>query len=354
MILELDEVSHRYGTEQALEDVSFGLESGELVAVLGPSGCGKTTVVQVIAGHVTPTAGRVLLRSETVTDSPPEARRVGVVFQQPTLFPHMTVRENVTYGLAPVESDPDRRAELVERYLQLVDLWDQRDARPSTLSGGQKRRAELARALAPEPDVLLLDEPLSALDRALREQLRDEIGQIQRETGVTTLFVTHDQEDALALADRIVVMSEGEVAGIGRPRALYRSPPNQFVASFLGRSNTLPATVVETDPPTVRVGEDRLRVEDATIPATEGEKLTCHLRPTELSLANDETDRSLSGAVVNAADVGRRYDVTVRLPTGEDVVVEQSESPPATGSETAIAVPEGRMTLFAGGQADPS
>ncbi|MEF8883254.1 MAG: ABC transporter ATP-binding protein, partial [Halapricum sp.] len=243
MTLELDGLTHCYGDEVAVEDVSFGIDAGEIVGLLGPSGCGKTTIVQAIAGHVNPTDGGVRLRGRDVTDNPPETRDVGIVFQEPTLFPHMTVEENVAYGLKPQDIDPAERSETVERYLELVSLGDQREAFPSALSGGQKRRVELARALAPEPDLLLLDEPLSALDRALRERLRKEIARIQRETGVATLYVTHDQETAMGLADRLVVVTEGQVAGVGEPRDLYESPSSPFVAAFLGGSNRLPVTV---------------------------------------------------------------------------------------------------------------
>jgi ABC-type Fe3+/spermidine/putrescine transport system ATPase subunit len=221
VILELDGLSHRYGDERALEGVSFGVAHGELVAILGPSGCGKTTILQAIAGHVSPTAGCVRLRGKDVTATPPEARRVGLVFQRSTLYPHMAIDENIRYGLTARGIGGDEQDEIVAEYLELVDIVDQRGARPSELSGGQERRAELARALAPQPDILLLDEPLSALDRALRDRLREEIARIQRETGVTTLFVTHDQEEAMALADRIVVVNDGRVEAIGEPRALY-------------------------------------------------------------------------------------------------------------------------------------
>ncbi|SIS15246.1 ABC transporter ATP-binding protein [Natronorubrum thiooxidans] len=349
MILELEELSHRYGTELAVDDVSFGLESGELVALLGPSGCGKTTIVQAVAGHVRPTAGRVVLRGDDVTDTPPESRRVGIVFQQPTLYPHMTVSENVAYGLAPRDIDPDRRDELVDEYLDLVALHEQRTAYPAELSGGQQRRVELARALAPQPDVLVLDEPLSALDRTLREQLRDEIARIQRETGVTTLFVTHDQEEAMALADRLVVMNDGQVAGVGQPRTLYESPPTPFVASFLGRSNTLSATVVDQHPLTITLGTHEIRLDGTARDFSAGTPVTCHIRPKDLSLRSSAapgTTPSLPCDVVHVADLGRRYDVTVQSVTGDELVVEQSGNPPATGETITVVMPQDSIQLF--------
>jgi ABC-type Fe3+/spermidine/putrescine transport system ATPase subunit len=351
MTLELEGLTHRYGDELAVDDVSLGLASGELVALLGPSGCGKTMIVQAIAGHVRPTSGRIRLRDEDVTDAPPEARRVGLVFQRSTLFPHMTVEENVAYGLEGRDVDADRRDAVVAEYLDLVDLVEQRGAYPSALSGGQQRRVELVRALAPQPDVLLLDEPLSALDRTLREQLRSEIARIQSETGVTTLFVTHDQEEAMALADRLVVMNAGRVAGDGTPRALYESPPTPHVASFLGRSNELSGTVVNGAPTTVAIAGTELDLDRPTASLRVGSSVTCHVRPADLSLeqSTDSPAASLSGTVTRVADLGRRYDVTVRLETGDELLVERRMKPPAVGDRVAVTFPEREVTVFADG-----
>jgi ABC-type Fe3+/spermidine/putrescine transport system ATPase subunit len=375
-MMEVDGLTHRYGDEPAVDDVSLTVAEGELLALLGPSGCGKTTLVQAVAGHLQPTAGRVRLRGTDVTDSPPEARRVGLVFQESTLYPHMTVGENVAYGLTARGVGPAERDETVGRFLDLVGLAGRRDARPAELSGGQRRRVELARALAPEPDVLLLDEPLSALDRQLRTRLRGEVARVQRETGVTTLYVTHDQEEAMALADRLVVMNEGRMSGVGDPRALYESPPTPFVASFLGRSTTLPGTVVGQRPLTVEVGGAELVVESATAGHPTGSEVTCHVRPEALSLRIPGDDgigsasrgaretggggQSLSpdgsggpvalpGEVERVADLGRRYDVTVRLDAGATVTVECRERPPAPGERTAVEVPGAKVTVFAAG-----
>ncbi|WP_436344200.1 ABC transporter ATP-binding protein [Natronorubrum sp. FCH18a] len=358
MMLELESLTHRYGTELAVDDVSFGVEEGELVALLGPSGCGKTTIVQAVAGHVRPTAGQVTLRGTDVTDAPPESRRVSVVFQQSTLYPHMTVRENVAYGLGARGIEPERRADVAREYLELVDLSEQRDAYPSELSGGQRRRVELARAVAPRPDVLVLDEPLSALDRSLRERLRDEIGRIQRETGVTTLFVTHDQEEAMALADRLVVMDDGSVAGTGTPRTLYESPPSPFVASFLGRSNTLSATVARREPLTLELGEQELALSDSRTDVSSGSVVTCHVRPEDLTLnaasatGPDGTASSVPGTVTRVTDIGRRYDVVVRLETGDEIVLEQTVSPPPTGESVSVGFREENVTIFGADQRD--
>ena len=367
MIVELDGLTRRYDGEPAVDDVSFDVASGELVALLGPSGCGKTTVVQAIAGHVTPTAGRVRLRGRDVTTDPPESRRIGLVFQEPTLYPHMTAFENVAYGVAAREDDPEDRESVVATYLGLVGLADQRDAYPRALSGGQRRRVELARALAPEPDLLVLDEPLSALDRSLRTQLRNAIARIHRETGVATLFVTHDQRDAMAVADRLVVMADGHAAAVGAPRELYESPPTPFVASFLGRSTTVSGTLVGMDPTRVAVEGAEVTVDAATGDRTPGDPVTCHLRPRALGLQRDadatrssdgddgsahgpgtgaDLDQSLPGKVTGVADAGRHYDVSVRVAPDEEVVVECTAGPPAVGASVAVELPAGGVTIF--------
>ena len=361
MILELDDLTHRYGDELAVDGVSVGLEAGELVAVLGPSGCGKTTIVQAIAGHIRPTAGGIRLRGADVTDDPPEDREVGIVFQHSTLFPHLTVEENIEYGLKARNVPPGRREETVTRFLELVDLPEQRKAYPGELSGGQKRRVELARALAPEPDVLLLDEPLSALDRSLRVGLREEIARIQSETGVTTLLVTHDQEEAMSLADRLVVMDDGQVAGIGPPRELYESPPTPFVASFLGRSNALSATVTGGSPTTIEVGGEIARFPQRIEPEPVPGNVDCHVRPEDVSLTVGVTDGSgggdddrnpvgdvlsLPGVVRRVADVGRRYDVTVELETGEELVAERAGRPPNRGTRVEVRIRPADVAVF--------
>lgn len=348
MMLEVDELTHQYGGETVLDSVSFGLQAGELVALLGPSGCGKTTIVQSIAGHIRPTAGRVRLRGKNLTYEPPESRDIGLMFQQSTLYPHMTVRENVEYGLAARNVGREKRRRTVSEMLALVELDEQRDAYPDELSGGQRRRVELARALAPQPDVLLLDEPLSALDRSLRYRLQEEIARIQRETGVTTLFVTHDQEEAMTLADRLVVMHEGTVSGIGEPRRLYESPPTPFIASFLGRSNSFRVTAVCVDPLQVDLAGTAVTPGRTQADVSKGDELSCHIRPDRLTLDGELSDQTVAipGTVSRVVDVGRQYDVTVRTETGDDLLVEQSGEPPSPGEQVTIALSEQDLVIF--------
>lgn len=351
MILEVDSLTHSYDREQAITDVSFGLESGELVGLLGPSGCGKTTIVQAIAGHLSPTSGQIILRDRDVTADPPETRDVSIVFQQPTLYPHMTVRENIAYGLAARNIDSNKRGEIIEEHLDLVDLQDQQNAYPTELSGGQQRRVELARALAPQPDILLLDEPLSGLDPTLRTHLRREISRIQCETDVTTLFVTHNQDDAMALADRLMVMREGEIAGTGNPRDLYESPSSPYIASFLGRSNILSLTVVDTNPLTVTIGDNRVQIGEPTTGYDTGDTVSCHVRPKDLSVNCSDQDKteqppSVSGTVAEIVDLGRRYDVLFQTETGDKLTVEQTAKPPSVGESAIVTIPENCITVF--------
>ncbi|GAB7018264.1 ABC transporter ATP-binding protein [Halostagnicola bangensis] len=235
-MLEVTGLTKSYGSLLAVDELSVRIERGEFVTLLGPSGCGKSTTLHAIAGLVEPTAGTVSLRGEDVTDTSPNDRNIGFVFQHSALFPHMTAAENIEYGLTMQGFDAVDHDEQVDRFLELVQLSDHHDHSPSELSGGQQRRLSLARALAYEPDILLLDEPLTGLDRVLREEMRNEIRTIQQEVGVTTLNVTHDQAEALSMSDRVVVMNEGKREQVGSPKELYRNPASEFVAEFVGQS----------------------------------------------------------------------------------------------------------------------
>jgi putative spermidine/putrescine transport system ATP-binding protein len=243
--LVLTSLRKTYGPTIAVDDVSLTVREGELVALLGPSGCGKTTTLRMVAGFIEPTAGRILIGGRDVTQLPPHRRDTGMVFQSYALFPHMTVAQNVAFGL---EMRKVARAEASRRVadaLALVRLGHLGDRYPRQLSGGQQQRVALARALVVNPGVFLLDEPLSNLDAKLRLEVRVEIRELQRRLGLTTVFVTHDQEEALTLADRLVVMANGVVQQVGTPEELYESPANLFVAGFIGRSNVLHGRVTE-------------------------------------------------------------------------------------------------------------
>lgn len=237
MSVRVEGLNKRFGSVQALADFSIEVPSGTLLAVVGPSGCGKTTLLRIVAGLEAADSGRVYLFGEDVTALPPEARGVGLVFQNYALFPHMTVGENVAYGLRRRGIGPDERKEQVRELLALVNLEGLEGRMPHQLSAGQQQRVAIARALAPRPRVLLLDEPLAALDAVLRVRLREEIRRLQKRLGITTIFVTHDQEEALAMADEVAVMRSGRLEQLADPWTLYDRPSTPFVASFVGQSN---------------------------------------------------------------------------------------------------------------------
>jgi putative spermidine/putrescine transport system ATP-binding protein len=239
-VVNIRDVSVRYGDQQILNSVSLTMESGKFVAVLGPSGCGKTTLLRVVAGF-TEYSGNVEIDGKAYDAIPPHKRNIGIVFQDYALFPHKSVEENIGFGLRLRRMS---RAEIVEKVTGLLDLLQLQALRsryPSQLSGGQRQRVAIARALAVDPKVLLLDEPLSALDKKLREEMQVELRQLQRRVGITTMFVTHDQEEALALADKVVVMNKGDIGQVGTPTEVYARPLNRFVANFIGKSNVFEA-----------------------------------------------------------------------------------------------------------------
>ena len=241
--LEFRGVSKRFGTIQAVADVSLEIKKGEFFSLLGPSGCGKTTMLRVAAGFEEPDAGRVFLDGRDITDLPPNERKVNTIFQSYALFPHMTVRDNIAFGLA-IAKRPRREIDAeVDKMLRLIQMTDQAGKKPDLLSGGQKQRVAVARALINKPDVLLLDEPLAALDLKLRQKMLIELDLIHDEVGITFLYVTHDQAEAMSLSDRIAVMDSGRIEQVGTPAEIYESPRTSFVAAFIGDTNFLEGRV---------------------------------------------------------------------------------------------------------------
>lgn len=269
-------LSRRFGGFTALDEVSLSIRKGEFVCLLGPSGCGKTTLLRLIAGLDQPDAGSVHLLERDITREPPARRDYGIVFQSYALFPNLNVADNIAYGLKP-RGGGARHARRVRELLDLVGLPGAEEKYPAQLSGGQQQRVALARALATSPGLLLLDEPLSALDARVRDKLRDELKGLQKRLGVTTLMVTHDQAEALAIADRVVVMNAGGIEQIGTPAEIYRRPASRFVAEFVGAANWLPAR--RLDGHEAAVGNCLLRL-DAPLPQSEA--LTLFLRPEDI------------------------------------------------------------------------
>jgi len=246
--VQVERVSRRFGATLALDQVSIDIMPGEFLTLLGPSGCGKTTLLNVIAGFVEPDSGEISLSGKRITHAPPYLREIGMVFQNYALFPHMTVSENIAFGLKMRGIVGAEASTRVKQALEMVRLPGVADRRPRQLSGGQQQRIALARALVINPRLILLDEPFSAIDKNLRAEMQVELKQIQKQVGVTTVFVTHDQSEALSLSDRIAVMSGGSIQQLARPSDLYRDPVNSFVASFIGDVNRLPCSILENPP----------------------------------------------------------------------------------------------------------
>ena len=341
----LDGVRVAYGETTALADVSLEVEPGEFFTLVGPSGCGKTTTLRLLGGFESPTAGVVRIDGRDVSGVPPEERGVGVVFQHYALFPHMTVSENVGYGLR--FADPPGGVttdERVSELLSLVGLPEAGERDPTTLSGGQRQRVALARALAPGPQLLLLDEPLSALDAQLRERLRRTVRRIQRELGITTVYVTHDQAEALAVSDRLAVVNDGRIEQVGTPRTVYRRPATRFVAEFVGDNNLFEGEVVATDgtagvgqevaadrdsAATVAVGETTLTV---ATDRPRGASVTFCVRPEALDPAVDRN--RLDVTVTETEFLGETS--RVRGEWRDQLITLRTTEPPAVGETVSV------------------
>jgi putative spermidine/putrescine transport system ATP-binding protein len=281
--LQLENLHRDFGTVKALNGIDISLGEGEFLSMLGPSGCGKTTALRLVAGFDRPDEGRILVEGKDISGLPPNKRDMGMVFQAYSLFPNMTARQNVEFGLKIRKREKGSRGKRVDDLLELVGLGHASDRYPHQLSGGMQQRVALARALAIEPRVLLLDEPLSALDAKVRVQLREEIRRIQLELGITTLYVTHDQEEALAISDHVAVMFAGVIEQMGTPAEMYTAPATPFVAEFIGTMNRLEATVVDSVMGEVEHAGVRLRI-DAARGRRNGERVLLLVRPEALEL----------------------------------------------------------------------
>jgi len=317
--VELERVSKRFGQVLAVDAVSLTIEPGELVTLLGPSGCGKTTTLRIVAGLETATDGRVRLGGTDVTDLPPNARDVSMVFQSYALFPHLTVFENVAYGLRVLRRPDAEVRKAVRDVLELVGMPGMEERNPAALSGGQQQRVAVARALVLQPQVLLFDEPLSNLDAKLRKRMREEIRLLQQRLGITAVYVTHDQAEALAISDRIVVMHQGRVAQVGAPLELYQSPANRFVAEFIGEANFLPAdiTSVEGGQVTLRIGAQVLKVRSQV---NRPGPVTVSARPEAIRLSTQ--GEGLPGAIRKVSYLGSSADYTVETELGPILVTD--------------------------------
>jgi putative spermidine/putrescine transport system ATP-binding protein len=332
----MEGLSRHYGPVVALDNLDLTVQPGELIALLGPSGCGKTTTLRLLAGLEDADTGRINVAGRDITRLSASRRDMGMVFQAYSLFPHMTVQQNVAFGLRLRKISSAQRDKRALEMLELVELATQADRYPHQISGGQQQRVALARALAIEPQVLLLDEPLSALDAKVRAQLRDQIRRIQLDVGITTLFVTHDQEEALAIADRVGVMRAGRLEQLAPPTEVYSRPATPFVAEFVGLSNRLPGTVTGS---TVTVRGHDLPLVDPSTPAG---PVTAIIRPEAVTLASDDRAESgpMTGTVIASTFLGATSRVTVDL--GDTTVMAQLPTSEATklpaGSRVTLTI----------------
>ncbi len=349
MEVTLSGVTKRYGSTTALEDLSVTVADGEFFTLVGPSGCGKTTTLRLLAGFEAPTAGTILFDGTDMAGVPPEDRGIGIVFQSYALFPHMNVGENIAYGLR--FDDTDRRQSRDARVADLLDLvglegFGDRD--PNALSGGQQQRVALARALAPGPNLLLLDEPMSALDARLRERLRRDVREIQRDLGVTTVYVTHDQAEAMAISDRIAVLSDGHLEQVGDPQILYHHPETRFVAEFLGENNVFNAEVIEDTTSTapgetegflVRVDSSDFRL--SHVENMSANRLTFCVRPS--AFKKDMDENQLTGTVIHREFLGAT--THVHLDWDGHRVITALDQPPSTDQITVGFHPDDAWVL---------
>ncbi|MDR2050440.1 MAG: spermidine/putrescine ABC transporter ATP-binding protein PotA [Deltaproteobacteria bacterium] len=324
-ILEMRGVSKNYGSTIALHDVNLHVANGEFLTLLGPSGCGKTTILRLFSGFETPTRGELLLNGQVINDIVPEKRKLNTVFQNYALFPHMTVRENVAFGLRMQKRPKDEINRRVREALHMVHLENLADRRPAQLSGGQQQRVAIARAVINNPLVLLLDEPFSALDFKLRKQMQFEIKHLQRQLGITFVFVTHDQEEAFAMSDRVVVMNEGYIEQIGTPKEIYEEPESLFVARFVGEINILEGVILEVQENNSYLAE----VEGVVFPLrtrrefARGEKVRVLLRPEDIKIYHahevSAPSRFLQGRINESVYKGATVDVSITLDNGTKI-----------------------------------
>ncbi|MBX3566554.1 MAG: ABC transporter ATP-binding protein [Rhizobiaceae bacterium] len=339
--LSIQSLRKSFGPTTVVQDFNLDVAPGEFVSFLGPSGCGKTTVLRMVAGFEQPTSGNITVGGKDVTSLKPNQRNVGMVFQAYALFPNLTVAQNVGFGLKVAgmpKADADRR---VAEMLSIIKLPEFGDRYPYQLSGGQQQRVALARALAPKPKLLLLDEPLSALDAKVRVSLRDEIRSIQKTLGITTVFVTHDQEEALSISDRIVVMYGGKAEQVGAPFEIYNRPATKFVANFVGTLNVLEGKVSDAAGGRVRINDQEVLIKDRLNGSRTGDTLSLALRPEAIALgARAGHDTTISGQIADVHFLGSVIRVRVGLGGSTislDTFNNSSTPPPRVGDRTQIS-----------------
>lgn len=348
--LSIQNVKKSFGNVAVVKDFNLDVGAGEFVSFLGPSGCGKTTMLRIVAGFEEPSAGKVMIGGKDVTGLKPNQRNIGMVFQAYALFPNLTVAQNIGFGLK-VAGMPKAEAQArVAEMLNIIKLPDFGDRYPYQLSGGQQQRIALARALAPKPKLLLLDEPLSALDAKVRISLREEIRSIQKKLGITTIFVTHDQEEALSMSDRIVVMNEGRADQTGTPFEIYNRPSTKFVANFVGTLNVLEGTISDAASGTVKINAEEIGLKGKLNGSKSGDTLSFALRPEAIALGRKAgNDSSLTGQIADVHFLGSV--IRVRVGIGQNMVSldtfnSPNSPPPAVGEKTEISFSSGDVLVL--------
>lgn len=339
--------AHGGGLTHAVDGVTLAIEPGELFFLLGPSGCGKTTLLRMIAGFIEPSAGVIRFDGRDITPTPANKRNTGMVFQSYALWPHMTVHENVAFGLKVRKVERGERDTKIARALEAVQMAEYADRKPTQLSGGQQQRVALARALVIEPDVLLLDEPLSNLDAKLRNELRVEIRRICKSAGITSIYVTHDQKEALSMADRIAIMRAGRVEQVGGPEELYQKPNSRFVAEFLGETNLLHGTLKQTNTEQF-VFSTQSGSFPILHPSQRDGELVCSIRPESWSVVVPGEDGSLTGEIEQTTYLGEVVQHTVRLTDARVKVLELGLAAPNrhVGQRVGLTVDPASVSLL--------
>jgi putative spermidine/putrescine transport system ATP-binding protein len=348
--LEIRHLEKAFGPLHVVKDFNLGIEKGEFVSLLGPSGCGKTTVLRMVAGFETPTAGAILVEGKDIVALPASRRKIGMVFQAYALFPNLTVAQNVAFGLKVAGVASGERDARVAEMLKLIGLPDLGGRYPFQLSGGQQQRVALARALAVRPRVLLLDEPLSALDAKIRVSLREEIRDIQRELGITTIFVTHDQEEALSMSDRVVVMNGGIAEQVGVPHEVYNRPTTRFVANFVGTLNNFTATVEDAEKSIVSLSGVKFKLPSPIAGKKAGEEIAVALRPESAHLGQGDGRDVVLPAVIEEVhflgSVIRLRAKAAGVSISLDSFNRTDMAPPPEGSATEISFAAGDLIVL--------
>ena len=349
--IKIDHAHKCYGSNVIIEDLSVNIREGEFFTLLGPSGCGKTTLLRMIAGFNSIEGGDFYFNDTRINDIDPSKRHIGMVFQNYAIFPHLSVRDNVMFGLKNQEKKMSRAQmmEETEKFMKLMHIEEYAERKPERLSGGQQQRVALARALVIQPDVLLMDEPLSNLDAKLRVEMRETIRNIQHSVGITTVYVTHDQEEAMAVSDRIAVMNLGEIQQIGTPQAIYQRPANLFVASFIGRTNLLSGEIrMENGAAQLVVaGSRRAQIDTLLAEEMKDQKVVVSVRPEEFVI--DKTGEGIPATVVSSTFLGLNMHYFLRLADGTDVqVIQEAEldSRLRDGEQIHLRMKQNKINIF--------